>query len=379
MPNLDARGRLISDDGMYVWDGHQWVSSTPSSHSLSKKLLRVLSWTLAGIAGVVLLVTLAPIAAFMRSASRHDSWALGYLGVALILVSLAVVLGTTLGLRFASRRGVLTLGAIGAGILYAGTCGGGIALTLAHPIPNSSPSVIAERPLPSPTAVVHPSPTTTPSPSPVVLLSYPLNMQQPNWSIVDKDTVDILGVTTPGVSVVGTWGSSSTSNAKSDSTGQYDLRVAGLPRGKTVVALSVAADIDHLASETVRTTVTRTTSAAAIAGLMTRNSGVYNIPLPRDANCATTCTSDLGTIGEYTDFYRAYMPAHGWLYEPGYSWTDPAVGAGKKVGYMSNLTYCVPGTPIATVIITINNTTSQEQDTHVGMSITDSPNESSCP
>jgi hypothetical protein len=128
------------------------------------------------------------------------------------------------------------------------------------------------------------------------------------------------------------------------------------------------------------------TSTPTTASFMTRDSGVYGIPLPRDAvapdpNYPDIYASSLDTIANYTNFYHDWMLKHGWIYEPNYSWTDPSIGVTKQTGYGTNQVFCVVGSsPIRTVIIDVQSKDGkQDQGKLTRLFVADDPGESSCP
>jgi hypothetical protein len=124
---------------------------------------------------------------------------------------------------------------------------------------------------------------------------------------------------------------------------------------------------------------------ASTSSYMTTDSGVYGIPLPSDAiethSGSGVFASNLATIANYVSFYHDYMLRHGWTYEPNFSWTDPAVGPSKGVGYASNQVFCVVGSsPIRTVAIYVGSKDGKvDQGKLTEMFVLDDPGESSCP
>lgn len=122
--------------------------------------------------------------------------------------------------------------------------------------------------------------------------------------------------------------------------------------------------------------------AGSLASSMTKDSGVYSIPLPSDATLKVGTgmyVSNLDTVVNFTGFYHDFM-RKGWLYEPKYTSTDPAAGIGKSLGYTTSQIFCVVGSsPIRTVAIIVGSGNSQDQGKHVEISVQDDPGESSCP
>ncbi len=121
--------------------------------------------------------------------------------------------------------------------------------------------------------------------------------------------------------------------------------------------------------------------------VMTKDSGTDGVPLPSDAKAkpdgsgGVEWDSSLGTIAEYTTFYRDWGPKHGWTIEPKYSFTDPTIGVAKQAGYGTITTLCVlNSSPVRTVIILVHSPNGKtDQGKLTTIAIIDSPNESSCP
>jgi len=130
--------------------------------------LRAGSWLLAGLSVLTLLIVLGMLATFVGSRNHGDPWALSYVGAALIFFSGAILLAVPLGIRFARPRRLLLLGTIGASIMYLSSCGTGIALTAANPLPTPSPTAVVATPAPtaSPKATPKPKATAKAKPSP---------------------------------------------------------------------------------------------------------------------------------------------------------------------------------------------------------------------
>jgi hypothetical protein len=183
----------FSDDGLSYWDGTQWLSAISadgawkwteagwvanrplgSGSSGWPKIWRIGSWVLAGLAILVLLLSVIVLIVFIGEQSAGSPTAFGTLGTGLVLVSLAVLLATPSTLRVARRRGFFLSAAITAGCIFLGSCGGGLTLVAAYPTP--TPSSVAERPAhrpaPTPTPVaLLPAGTASPGASPSLLIS----------------------------------------------------------------------------------------------------------------------------------------------------------------------------------------------------------------
>jgi hypothetical protein len=188
----------ISSDGAWRWNGTTWVVNSAAAESRWPAALKIGGWVLAGLGALVLVLAITSVIAFAVAASADKTYAPGYLGGGLVLMSLAILLAAPFGLRLAQRRSALTIGAIGMAVLFFSSCGGGIALTAAYPLPTPSPTPIAEsrpgpqaavkasqpprttsRPhptasatsseVPSPTPIPTPIPTATPTPIPVAV------------------------------------------------------------------------------------------------------------------------------------------------------------------------------------------------------------------
>ena len=167
----------VSEDGAWRWTGSGWVPNQATPTSGKPSIWARIGWIGAVLAGLVLLLSLVSVADFFGEESQGVRSAPSNLGVALIFASFAVALATPLAYRIARHRGVITAAAIATAIVFLGSCGGGLALVAAYPVPSPSPSspVVAERSSPvsalkiSPTAsqvtVASPSPSPSPSPS----------------------------------------------------------------------------------------------------------------------------------------------------------------------------------------------------------------------
>ena len=175
----------FSDDGLWYWDGAQWLSAIsadgawkwteagwaanarPKVASRWPRIWRIGSWVAAGLAVLLLVLCIAGFVGFISEQSQGNPGALGTLGAVLVIVSFAVLLASPAALRQARRRGLFLGASITAAILFVGSCGGGVALVTAFPQP--SPTSIAQRPTSSPTT----SPELTQTPSAVALLPTP--------------------------------------------------------------------------------------------------------------------------------------------------------------------------------------------------------------
>jgi len=119
---------------------------------------------------------------------------------------------------------------------------------------------------------------------------------------------------------------------------------------------------------------------------MTKTSGVYDVPLPNDAtpkgpsgiDAQMMLTHEAGVV-ELTAFYKDYMAAHHWTFEPNYSVMDPASGVSKSLGYTTEQIWCRPTDPITTVAIIVGSGDKTDPGKNSGISIQDDPGESSCP
>jgi hypothetical protein len=175
----------ISADGRWRWDGRAWVANAHSNAAAWHKTFRIGSWVGAGIAGLLLLIFLLAVVVSLSEWSQGSLDAPSSFGAALIILSTATLLVSPLALRIAVRRGMILAASLGAGVLFLGSCGSGIALTAAFP-PPATPGRVAQATLgpsqspripdvgpasaspetASPSAKSSPTPTPSPSPSP---------------------------------------------------------------------------------------------------------------------------------------------------------------------------------------------------------------------
>lgn len=176
----------FSDDGQWYWDGGQWLSAIsvdrawkwtesgwvanePPNTSNWPRIWRIGSWVAVGLAILLALLGLTGFVVFIAEESQGKPAALGTLGTVLVITSFAVLLASPAALRLARRRGLLVAASITSATLFLASCGSGMALVAAHPVP--SPASVAQRPTPtpSPIATLIPAPLVlvpTPSPSP---------------------------------------------------------------------------------------------------------------------------------------------------------------------------------------------------------------------
>jgi len=186
----------VSEDGAWRWTGSGWVAYQAPPASGKPTIWAWVGWVGASLAGLVFLLSLFAVAEFFGEASQGVRSAPSSLGQGLIFASFAIALATPLAYRIARRRGVVTAAAIATAVLFFGSCGGGMALVAAYPLPSPSPSspVVAERSSPNsalktlPTAsqvtVASPSPSPSPSTSPAAAVASP----QPSPKLAPKPT-----------------------------------------------------------------------------------------------------------------------------------------------------------------------------------------------
>jgi hypothetical protein len=126
------------------------------------------SWIAGGAAALLLVLSVLSVVVGVSQSVQGSVSAGSSFGVALIILSLAVMLAAPLGIRWSIRRGLLVATSAVATVLFLGTCGGGIALTAAFPPASPTPAVasrIVETSPPQPASPAHsPSPSPTPSP-----------------------------------------------------------------------------------------------------------------------------------------------------------------------------------------------------------------------
>lgn len=176
----------LSADGAWRWTGTEWIANAGRRQSSWPMALRIASWAGMAIAALLILLCLLAIVMYFSQASQGVRSAPSDLGVALVFLSLAILLASPLGLKVAKRQGLLVASSIGAGILFLGSCGGGMALVAAFPVPSPSPAVAlrsdtapsthspsasakaiaASKPSPSASPSQSPSPSPSPKPAP---------------------------------------------------------------------------------------------------------------------------------------------------------------------------------------------------------------------
>ena len=105
-----------------------------------------------------------------------------------------------------------------------------------------------------------------------------------------------------------------------------------------------------------------TTIVHGPAAAMTGTSGVFGIPLPRDATpdpdrAGFTLAVDVGTIQDMVDFYRDWMAIDGWIFDADFGNSDPYAMEEQPFagGYFAQLFFTKPTTPPTTVGIVIGN------------------------
>lgn len=122
-----------------------------------------------------------------------------------------------------------------------------------------------------------------------------------------------------------------------------------------------------------------------VKSVMTGSSTVYGLPTPSDAvvgdvaGIAPTYTSRLATVAEFTAFYKSYMSAHGWTFEPAYSTLDPRAGVATRLGFTSRQTWCKPTTPITSVSISVGSGDDTDHGKQAQIVLQDLPHEETCP
>jgi hypothetical protein len=91
---------------------------------------------------------------------------------------------------------------------------------------------------------------------------------------------------------------------------------------------------------------------------MTRNSGVFDIPLPEDAlgtvgPLSISVVSDLASIDAQAKFYSAWLRSSGWRLIRGRSVLDPKRAEAKGLGHVVVLSFCTWTAPPRTMKVTI--------------------------
>jgi hypothetical protein len=99
-----------------------------------------------------------------------------------------------------------------------------------------------------------------------------------------------------------------------------------------------------------------------IAARMTKDSGVFGIPMPDDSTPVSNSQyptdlvgCEIGTIQEVTAFYKDYMSSDGWIFDQQCSALEPYEAEDKKVGYLTQCFYAKPTDPVTTVGIIVGN------------------------
>src|SRR6266566_9106838 len=79
------------------------------------------------------------------------------------------------------------------------------------------------------------------------------------------------------------------------------------------------------------------TPACDLCAVMVKDSGVYGIPMPKDAapvpDSSGLQASHLAGVVAFTAFYQRYLKDHDWTPEPSYTTADPDVGVTKSLGF----------------------------------------------
>lgn len=118
---------------------------------------------------------------------------------------------------------------------------------------------------------------------------------------------------------------------------------------------------------------------------MTKDSGVYRVPLPDDCTPVTgsasgLCLSRVAPVADFTAYYKNFMAQRGgWTFEPNYSVMDPDQGVAKSLGYTTQQFWCQPTSPITTLSIIVGSGDNKDQGNHTEIGVLDDPGESSCP
>jgi len=116
---------------------------------------------------------------------------------------------------------------------------------------------------------------------------------------------------------------------------------------------------------------------------MTKDSGVYHIPLPSDATLkpgsSDIYVSHAATVAGFTAFYKGFMLNEHWTFEPKYSTMDPDQGVAKALGYTTLQTWCRQTSPITTVIIIVGSGDKTDRGQYAEINIQSNQLEESCP
>jgi predicted nucleic acid-binding protein len=97
---------------------------------------------------------------------------------------------------------------------------------------------------------------------------------------------------------------------------------------------------------------------------MTKNSGLFDIPIPansvrrKDPPGGFTAVG-VGTIEDLTHFYKDFMSSDGWIFDRKSSALEPYQAEDKKLGYITNSIYVKPTEPVTTVAIIVGNADGQ--------------------
>jgi uncharacterized protein len=101
-------------------------------------------------------------------------------------------------------------------------------------------------------------------------------------------------------------------------------------------------------------------SASDLRQHMTMDSGVFGIPVPATATpkadgVGQFMVDGIGTIQEFTAYYKDYMSTDGWIFDAEYSALEPYQSEDRHLGYITNSIYVKPTDPITTVAIIVGN------------------------
>lgn len=101
-----------------------------------------------------------------------------------------------------------------------------------------------------------------------------------------------------------------------------------------------------------------TPNCSGLACQMSRNSGLFNIPLPEDAAgssspLSVSVVSDLSSIESQAKFYAAWLVANGWTLLRQKSVLDPKRAEAKGFGHVAVLSFCTWAKPPRTLSVRI--------------------------